>query len=327
MHCAELCKVLIMRKLAVIALGGNALIREDQAGTIEEQEQNVTETLENLLFLLEADFHLVISHGNGPQVGNLLMKNDAGEHVYGLPQMPVDVCVADTQGEIGYMIERMMVNLLRRYQINKDVVTLISQVEVDKDDPAFQDPQKRIGKTYHREQADKLAREKGWVFKKEVKSEGGWRRVIPSPLPKTIMNEDVIEVLARQGNIVITTGGGGIPVYTDENNQLRPTEAVIDKDMASALLAANIKADEFYMLTDVPYVYINYKQPGEKKLDPLDIVDAKKYLTEGMFSEGSMAPKIRAAIQFIENGGNKSVITEAKLLKDKTYGTKVIARY
>ena len=327
MHCAELCKVLIMRKLAVIALGGNALIREDQAGTIEEQEQNVTETLENLLFLLEADFHLVISHGNGPQVGNLLMKNDAGEHVYGLPQMPVDVCVADTQGEIGYMIERMMVNLLRRYQINKDVVTLISQVEVDKDDPAFQDPQKRIGKTYHREQADKLAREKGWVFKKEVKSEGGWRRVIPSPLPKTIMNEDVIEVLARQGNIVITTGGGGIPVYTDENNQLRPTEAVIDKDMASALLAANIKADEFYMLTDVPYVYINYKQPGEKKLDPLDIADAKKYLTEGMFSEGSMAPKIRAAIQFIENGGNKSVITEAKLLKDKTYGTKVIARY
>ena len=327
MHCAELCKVLIMRKLAVIALGGNALIREDQAGTIEEQEQNVTETLENLLFLLEADFHLVISHGNGPQVGNLLMKNDAGEHVYGLPQMPVDVCAADTQGEIGYMIERMMVNLLRRYQINKDVVTLISQVEVDKDDPAFQDPQKRIGKTYHREQADKLAREKGWVFKKEVKSEGGWRRVIPSPLPKTIMNEDVIEVLARQGNIVITTGGGGIPVYTDENNQLRPTEAVIDKDMASALLAANIKADEFYMLTDVPYVYINYKQPGEKKLDPLDIADAKKYLTEGMFSEGSMAPKIRAAIQFIENGGNKSVITEAKLLKDKTYGTKVIARY
>ena len=327
MHCAELCKVLIMRKLAVIALGGNALIREDQAGTIEEQEQNVTETLENLLFLLEADFHLVISHGNGPQVGNLLMKNDAGEHVYGLPQMPVDVCVADTQGEIGYMIERMMVNLLRRYQINKDVVTLISQVEVDKDDPAFQDPQKRIGKTYHREQADKLAREKGWVFKKEVTSEGGWRRVIPSPLPKTIMNEDVIEVLARQGNIVITTGGGGIPVYTDENNQLRPTEAVIDKDMASALLAANIKADEFYMLTDVPYVYINYKQPGEKKLDPLDITDAKKYLTEGMFSEGSMAPKIRAAIQFIENGGNKSVITEAKLLKDKTYGTKVIARY
>ncbi len=316
-----------MRKLAVIALGGNALIRGDQAGTIEEQEQNVTETLENLLFLLEADFHLVISHGNGPQVGNLLMKNDAGEHVYGLPQMPVDVCVADTQGEIGYMIERMMVNLLRRYQINKDVVTLISQVVVDKDDPAFQDPQKRIGKTYHREQADKLTSEKGWIFKKEIKSEGGWRRVIPSPLPKAIMNEDVIEVLARQGNIVITTGGGGIPVYTDENNQLRPTEAVIDKDMASGLLAANIKADEFYMLTDVPYVYINYKQPGEKKLDPLDIADAKKYLTQGMFSEGSMAPKIRAAVQFVENGGNKSVITEAKLLKDKTYGTKIIARY
>jgi carbamate kinase len=260
-------------------------------------------------------------------VGNLLMKNDAGEHVYGLPQMPLDVCVADTQGEIGYMIERMMLNLLRKHKINKDVVTLVSQVEVDKDDPAFQDPQKRVGKTYNKEQADKLAREKGWVFKEEVKTEGGWRRVVPSPLPKAIMNEDVIQTLARQGNIVIAAGGGGIPVYTDEENRVRPTEAVIDKDMASSLLAAKIKADEYYMLTDVPYVYINYKQPGEKKLDPLDIADAKKYLEQGMFSEGSMAPKIKAAIQFVEKGGDKSVITESKLLKDKTYGTKIIAKY
>lgn len=316
-----------MRKLAVIALGGNALIRGDQAGTIEEQEQNVTDTLENLLFLLEEDYHIVITHGNGPQVGNLLMKNDAGEYVYGLPQMPLDVCVADTQGEIGYMIERMILNLLRKYKINKDVVTLISQVEVEKDDPAFQEPQKRVGKTYNKEQADKLASEKGWAFKEEVKTEGGWRRVVPSPLPKAIMNEDVIEVLARQGNIVITSGGGGIPVYTDEENRVRPTEAVIDKDMASSLLAAKIKADEFYILTDVPYVYINYKKPGEKKLDPLDVSDARRYLSQGMFSEGSMAPKMRAAVQFVEKGGEKSVITEAKLLKDKTYGTKIIAKY
>jgi len=316
-----------MRKLAVVALGGNALVREDQTGTIEEQEQNVTDTLENLLFLLEEDYHLVISHGNGPQVGNLLMKNDAGEYVYGLPQMPLDVCVADTQGEIGYMIERMMLNLLRKYNINKDVVTLVSQVEVDKDDPAFQDPQKRVGKTYNKEQADKLNKEKGWIFKEEVKTEGGWRRVVPSPLPNAIMNEDVIETLARQGNVVIATGGGGIPVYTDEENRVRPTEAVIDKDMASSLLAAKIKADEFYILTDVPYVYINYKKPGEKKLDPLDLADAKKYLDQGMFSEGSMAPKMRAAVQFVEKGGEKSVITEARLLKDKTYGTKIIAKY
>ncbi|MCF8336281.1 MAG: carbamate kinase [Bacteroidales bacterium] len=316
-----------MRKLAVLALGGNALIREGQSGTIEEQEQNVTDTLENILFLLEEDYHLVICHGNGPQVGNLLMKNDAGEYVYGLPQMPLDVCVADTQGEIGYMIERMMLNLLRKYKINKDVVTLVSQVEVDKDDPAFQDPQKRVGKTYNKEEADKLSGEKGWIFKEEVKTEGGWRRVVPSPLPKSIMNEDVIEVLARQGNIVITSGGGGIPVYIDEENRVRPTEAVIDKDMASSLLAAKIKADEFYILTDVPYVYINYKQPGEKKLDPLDVADAKKYLARGMFSEGSMAPKIKAAVQFVEKGGEKSVITEARLLKDKTYGTKIIAAY
>jgi len=316
-----------MRKLAVLALGGNALIRGDQAGTIEEQEQNVTDTLENLLFLLEEDYDIVISHGNGPQVGNLLMKNDAGEHVYDLPQMPLDVCVADTQGEIGYMIERMLLNLLRKHKKKKEVVTLVTQVEVDRDDPAFQDPQKRVGRIYDKEQADQLAKDKGWAFKEEVKAEGGWRRVVPSPLPKSIMNENVVENLARQGNIVIASGGGGIPVYIDENNEVRPSEAVIDKDMASSLLAARIKADEFYVLTDVPYVYINYKQPNEKALDPLDLADARKYLEDGMFSKGSMAPKIQAAMQFVEKGGEKSVITEAKLLKDKKYGTRIIAKY
>jgi carbamate kinase len=316
-----------MRKLAVIALGGNALLRGNQKGTIEEQEQNVTDTLENLLFLLEEDYDIIISHGNGPQVGNMLLKNDAGEHVYDLPQMPLDVCVADTQGEIGYMIERMMVNLLNKYNYRKDVVTLVTQVEVDKNDPAFKDPQKRVGKTYQKEEAEKLEKEKGWVFKDEVKVEGGRRRVVPSPLPKSIMNENVVENLARQGNIVIASGGGGIPVYYDEEGRVRPSEAVIDKDMASSLLAARIKADEFYILTDVPYVYINYKQPNEQKLDPLSVADARSYLEQGMFSKGSMAPKISAAVQFVEQGGEKSVITEASLLKDKTYGTRIIKEY
>ncbi len=316
-----------MRKLAVIALGGNALLRGNQKGTIEEQEQNVTDTLENLLFLLEEDYDIIISHGNGPQVGNMLLKNDAGEHVYDLPQMPLDVCVADTQGEIGYMIERMMVNLLNKYNYRKDVVTLVTQVEVDKNDPAFQDPQKRVGKTYQKEEAEKLEKEKGWVFKDEVKVEGGRRRVVPSPLPKSIMNENVVENLARQGNIVIASGGGGIPVYYDEEGRVRPSEAVIDKDMASSLLAARIKADEFYILTDVPYVYINYKQSNEQKLDPLSVDDARSYLEKGMFSKGSMAPKINAAVQFVEQGGQKSVITEASLLKDKTYGTRIIKEY
>lgn len=302
-------------------------MRGNQAGTIEEQEQNVTDTLENLLFLLKEDYHIVISHGNGPQVGNLLMKNDAGEEMYDLPQMPLDVCVADTQGEIGYMIERMMLNLLHKHNIKKDVVTLVTQVEVDKDDQAFQDPQKRVGRIYNKEQADKLSKEKGWAFREEVKAEGGWRRVVPSPLPKSIMNENVVENLARQGNIVIASGGGGIPVYYDEKGDVQPSEAVIDKDMASSLLAARIKADEFYILTDVPYVYLNYKQPNEKALDPLDLADARKYLEQGMFSKGSMEPKIKAAMQFVEKGGEKSVITEAKLLKDKSYGTRIIAKY
>lgn len=302
-------------------------MRGNQAGTIEEQEQNVTDTLENLLFLLKEDYHIVISHGNGPQVGNLLMKNDAGEEMYDLPQMPLDVCVADTQGEIGYMIERMMLNLLHKHNIKKDVVTLVTQVQVDKDDPAFQDPQKRVGRIYNKDQADKLASEKGWAFREEVKAEGGWRRVVPSPVPKSIMNENVVENLARQGNIVIASGGGGIPVYYDEKGDVQPSEAVIDKDMASSLLAARIKADEFYILTDVPYVYLNYKQPNEKALDPLDLADARKYLEQGMFSKGSMEPKIKAAMQFVEKGGDKSVITEAKLLKDKSYGTRIIAKY
>jgi len=316
-----------MRKLAVIALGGNALLRGNQKGTIEEQEQNVTDTLENLLFLLKEDYDIIISHGNGPQVGNLLLKNDSGEQVYNLPQMPLDVCVADTQGEIGYMIERMMINLLNKHNIKKDVVTLVTQVEVDKNDPAFQDPQKRVGKIYTKEEADKMANEKGWVFKEEVKQDGGWRRVVPSPLPKSIMNENVVENLARQGNVVVASGGGGIPVYYDEEGRVRPSEAVIDKDMASSLLAARIKADEFYILTDVPYVYINYKQPDEKKLDPLSLADAHSYLDQGMFSKGSMEPKMKAAVQFVEGGGEKSVITEAKLLKDKAYGTRIIKDY
>jgi carbamate kinase len=184
-----------------------------------------------------------------------------------------------------------------------------------------------VGRIYNKDQADKLASEKGWAFREEVKAEGGWRRVVPSPVPKSIMNENVVENLARQGNIVIASGGGGIPVYYDEKGDVQPSEAVIDKDMASSLLAARIKADEFYILTDVPYVYLNYKQPNEKALDPLDLADARKYLEQGMFSKGSMEPKIKAAMQFVEKGGDKSVITEAKLLKDKSYGTRIIAKY
>jgi len=316
-----------MKKLAVVALGGNGLLRNDQVGTIEEQEQNTTDTLENLVFLIREGYDMVVSHGNGPQVGNILMRNDAGETMYQIPQMPLDICVADSQGGIGYMIERMLRNVLKKHNIKKEVVTLITQVLVKKDDNAFQNPSKRVGKIYTRAEADKIAQEKGWEFREEVKVKGGWRRVVPSPKPIGIINEKVIKTLADHGTIVIAAGGGGIPVYVDENQNIRPSEAVIDKDLASSLLAARIGADEFYILTDVPYVYINYNKPNQEVKEFLNYADTLKYLKEGQFSEGSMAPKIRACLQFIEKGGKKSVITEAFKLEDKRFGTKITMDY
>ncbi|MFC2151666.1 carbamate kinase [Bacteroidota bacterium] len=316
-----------MNKLAVIALGGNALLRGNQIGTIDEQEQNTFDTLENFVYLIKEGYDIVIGHGNGPQVGNILMRNDAGEQMYNIPQMPLDICVADSQGGIGYMIERMLRNVMKKHGINKEIVTLVTSVVVDKDDPAFKDPQKRVGKIYTKEQADKLTDDKGWEFKEEVKADGGWRRVVPSPKPISIMNEKVVEKLAREGNIVIAVGGGGVPVYIDEKNEVRPAEAVIDKDFASALLGARIGADEFYILTDVPYVYINYKKENEQKLEFINKADAEKYLADGQFSKGSMAPKIEACLSFIEKGGKKSVITEATKLEDRSYGTKITLEY
>ncbi len=315
------------KKLAVIALGGNALLRGDQLGTIEEQEQNTTDTLENLVFLLKEGYDIVITHGNGPQVGNILMRNDAGEQLYGIAQMPLDICVADSQGGIGYMIERMFKNVLNKHGIDKNVVCLITTVVVDKDDPAFSDPQKRVGKIYTKEQADELAKAKGWVFREEVKAQGGFRRVVPSPKPVSIMNHDLIRELALRGNIVIAAGGGGVPVYIDEKNDVRPSEAVIDKDLASSLLASTIGADEFYILTDVPYVYINYKKSDQEIKEFLNYEDTLKYLNEGQFTKGSMAPKIEACLNFVKSGGSKSVITEAFKLEDRRYGTKITMEY
>ena len=316
-----------MKKLAVVALGGNALLRGNQRGTAEEQEKNTFDTLENIVYMIKEGYDIILGHGNGPQVGNILMRNDAGENMYDIPQMPLDICVADSQGGIGYMIERMLRNVMKKHGIEKDIVVVVTSVEVDKNDPAFKDPQKRVGKIYTKEEADKLASEKGWDFKEEVKADGGWRRVVPSPKPISIMNEKTIEKLAREGNIVIAVGGGGVPVYIDEKGDVRPAEAVIDKDAASSLLGARIKADEFYILTDVPYVYLNYKKENEEIKEFLSVADAEKYMEEGQFAKGSMAPKIQACIDFVKKGGKKSVITESTKLEDRSYGTKITAEY
>ena len=292
------------KKLAVIALGGNALLRGNQKGTIEEQNANTVDTLENIVFLLKEGYNLIISHGNGPQVGNVLMDNEAGGAMYGNAHMPLDVCVAYTQGQIGYLIERNLRNILKEHGLKRNVISMVSQVIVDKNDPALQNPTKRVGKIYTKEEADKLAAEKGWIFKEEIKKEGGWRRVVPSPDPKDFMNAELIERLAREGNIVITTGGGGIPVYIDEQGDIQPLEGVIDKDLASSMVGTRVKADEF-----------------------LDYADTEKYLAEGVFAEGSMAPKIRACLRFVKNGGDKAVITEATKLADKKYGSKITMHY
>ena len=315
------------KKLAVIALGGNALLRGNQKGTIEEQNANTVDTLENIVFLLKEGYNLIISHGNGPQVGNVLMDNEAGGAMYGNAHMPLDVCVAYTQGQIGYLIERNLRNILKEHGLKRNVISMVSQVIVDKNDPALQNPTKRVGKIYTKEEADKLAAEKGWIFKEEIKKEGGWRRVVPSPDPKDFMNAELIERLAREGNIVITTGGGGIPVYIDEQGDIQPLEGVIDKDLASSMVGTRVKADEFYILTDVPYIYKDYKKPTQQILEFLDYADTEKYLAEGVFAEVCMAPKIRACLRFVKNGGDKAVITEATKLADKKYGSKITMHY
>lgn len=315
------------KKLAVVALGGNAILRGDQKGTVEEQNQNIWETLENLIYLVHDGYNLVITHGNGPQVGNILMSDDAGVRMYGLSPMTLDMCVAYSQGQIGYMIERNLRNILKKHGLSRHVVSMISQVVVDRQDPALKNPTKRVGKIYTREEADCLAAEHGWVFKEEVKVEGGWRRVVPSPLPIDFKNAALVERMARAGSIVITGGGGGIPVYIDEEGMLQSIEGVIDKDLASAMIASRIKADELYILTDVPYIYKDYRKPTQEILEFLDYADTVKYLEAGIFGEGSMAPKIRACLSFVEKGGQKAVITEATKLEDRHYGSKITMHY
>lgn len=316
-----------MNKLAVVALGGNALLRDNEKGTIEEQEKHTAETLENLLFLVNSGYDLILTHGNGPQVGNILLRNEAGQQLYGITSMPLDICVADTQGGIGYMIERIFRNILNRHGIVRNVITVVAMVEVDPMDEAFKNPSKRIGMYYSQEQASELAGEKGWIFKESKKGEKAWRRVVPSPAPKAVFNLNIINDLARKGNIVITCGGGGIPVYYDQNRDVRTIDAVIDKDLASAVLANGVNANEFYILTDVPFIFKDFGLDTQEKLEFLDYNDTVKYLEAGTFAEGSMAPKIKAALSFIKSGGDKSIITEASKLEDKSYGSKITMRY
>ncbi|MDP3147697.1 MAG: carbamate kinase [Ignavibacteria bacterium] len=311
-----------MKKIAVVALGGNALLKGSQIGTINEQEDNTYKTCNFLTELLK-QYNLVITHGNGPQVGNILLRNEAGFDSYKIPKMPLDICVADSQGGIGYMIERQILNILVEKKVKRNVVTLVTQVLVDKDDPAFQNPTKPVGKYFLKEEAELLSKANNWVFKEDARKRG-WRRVVASPQPIRIVNKEIIEALTRKGNIVIAAGGGGIPVI-DVNGNLHGVDAVIDKDLASSLLANEIGADAFFILTDVAKVSINFQKPNAKELDKLSVRQATKYLKAGEFGSGSMGPKIQAAISFIKNGGKEAVITESTQLLNPSAGTRIVA--
>lgn len=311
-----------MTKLAVVALGGNALLRSGQKGTYAEQLQNVQDTCNSLLQLVSMNYNLVIGHGNGPQVGNVLLQQDAGRRVYELQVMPMDFCVAETQGSIGYMIERTLRNELAARKLRRNVVTMVTEVVVDRNDERFANPTKPIGPYYTKEQADRMSEADGSVFREDPKG-NGWRKVVASPVPLEIINVDIVQRLAAEGNIVITAGGGGIPVYREEE-RLVGVEAVIDKDLASALTAVRIGADEFYILTDVPKVYVNFRKPDERALDTVTVAEAERYIEEKQFSEGSMLPKVKAALYFVRNGGKECVITDATQLGVPGGGTRIV---
>ena len=312
------------KKLAVVAFGGNALLRAGQKGTISEQESNVYSTCECLLDLVKNDYDIVIGHGNGPQVGNILLQNNAGEKIYNIPEMPLDICGAYSQGFIGYIIEQQFMNVLKKHNLKKNILTFVTQVIVDKNDPAFTNPTKPIGPYYTEGEMEILkAKNPNDSFAKDPKGKG-WRKVVASPKPLKINNQEIVAKLAREGNIVVTVGGGGIPVHYVKENVLEGIDAVIDKDLASALLATQIGADEFYILTDVPKVCLHFNTPEEKQLDIITVAQAKQYLSEGHFTEGSMAPKVRAALAFVENGGKTCIITEAGQLGNPEAGTKII---
>ena len=306
-----------MNKTIVIALGGNAIKRAEEEGTAEQQLRNVKITCKHILEIIKRGYRVVITHGNGPQVGNLLIQQEEASKL--VPPQPLDILGAMTQGQIGYMLQQTLISYLKKEKLNIPVATIITQVLVDKDDPDFNNPSKPVGPFYTRKEAEKLIEEKGYIVKKVKPGRKAYRRVVPSPDPIGIIEKDVIKMLVEAGFIVIASGGGGIPVI-DQNGQLRGVEAVIDKDLAGERLAEIVDADIFLILTDVEKVKLNFRKPNEKDLDKLTIAEAEKYLEEGHFLPGSMEPKVKACIRFLKAGGEKAIITSLDKAVDALEG-------
>jgi carbamate kinase len=305
----------MLQPLTVVALGGNAIINAKQRGTSEEQFDNVNTTTEHLAQLIGQGFRLVITHGNGPQVGNLLIQHEAGKNT--VPALPMDVCGAQSQGQIGYMISQSLRNHLKRLGIKKSVATIVTQVEVDPKDIAFKQPSKPVGPFYDQAWAAQ-AKENGFDVIEDAGR--GYRRVVPSPIPEHIVEVDAIKILVQQGAIVIASGGGGVPVIKKED-KYHGVEAVIDKDYAGELLAYELGAELFVILTDVEKVALNFNKPDQQSLDHMTVSEARQYFDQGHFAKGSMGPKVQACIKFIQHGGKKAIITHPFKVLEAIEGT------
>lgn len=310
---------------AVVAIGGNSLITDKDHQTVEDQYAAAAETDHHVATLVRDGWDVAITHGNGPQIGFILRRSELSRHE--LHEVPLDVCGADTQGAIGYMLQQNLVNDFREMGIDKRVATVVTQVEVDRDDPAFREPSKPIGSFLEEAEALRRRDEEGWDVVEDAGR--GWRRVVASPQPKRIVELDVVRVLLDAGVVVVTVGGGGIPVVADADGDLRGVPAVIDKDLASALLASQIDADLLLISTAVEQVALGFGTPEERPIDRMTLAEAKQYLAEGgHFLEGSMAPKIRAVVTFLEAGGKEALITNpanlARAIAGET-GTRIVA--
>ncbi len=300
----------------VIAIGGNALIKPGQEGTIYEQFANARETCEQVIKLVKKGHDIVLTHGNGPQVGNAILRHENSKN--SIPAFPLGMCVAETVGSLGYMLQQTMQNTVKTAGVDKYTLTVITQVVVDKDDPSFKNPTKPIGQFYEKDEIMNMAKEDGWSVGED--SGRGWRRMVPSPRPVRIVEVGTIRELLAEGRILIACGGGGLPVIELENGQLDGVEAVIDKDYASSRLAQQLNTKLFIILTTVDKVSINFGKPDQKELDTINLDEARALMAEGHFPPGSMGPKMEAAIDFLENDGEEVIITEIGFLEQALEG-------
>jgi carbamate kinase len=314
------------RKIAVVAIGGNSLIKDAKHKTVEDQREAAKETTYHIADMIEEGWDVAIGHGNGPQVGFILRRSEIAARVEGMHEIPLDVCGADSQGAIGYALQQTLQNELYQRGIKKNVATVITQVLVDKNDEAFQKPTKPIGSFMEENEAQRRARDMGWSVVEDAGR--GWRRVVASPLPKEVVELETVKTLINSGVVVITVGGGGIPVIDVGNGEYLGTAAVIDKDYASSLLAREINADLFLISTAVEKVALNFGKPNQEWINRMTVAEAKKYLAEGThFAKGSMAPKIQAILWYMESGGKQALITNpeniSKALRGET-GTWIV---